>query len=56
MRGVRQLALVDAEGRTAVHTGADCIPEAGHRTGDGYCVQANMMRSPEVWPAMAEAF
>jgi uncharacterized Ntn-hydrolase superfamily protein len=54
--GVRQVALVDAEGRTAVHTGADCIPEAGHRTGDGYTVQANMMRSAEVWPAMAEAF
>jgi uncharacterized Ntn-hydrolase superfamily protein len=54
--GVRQVALVDTEGRTAVHTGADCIPEAGHRTGDGYSVQANMMRSAEVWPAMAEAF
>jgi uncharacterized Ntn-hydrolase superfamily protein len=53
---VRQVAMVDAEGRTAVHTGAECIPEAGHRTGDGYTVQGNMMRSAEVWPAMAEAF
>jgi uncharacterized Ntn-hydrolase superfamily protein len=53
---VRQVAIVDAEGSTAVHTGADCIREAGHLTGDGYTVQANMMRSADVWPAMAEAF
>jgi len=53
---VRQVAMVDAEGRTAVHTGAECIREAGHRTGDGYSVQANMMRSADVWPAMAKAF
>jgi uncharacterized Ntn-hydrolase superfamily protein len=53
---VRQVAMVDAEGRTAVHTGAECIPEAGHRTGDGYTVQANMMREALIWPAMAEAF
>jgi uncharacterized Ntn-hydrolase superfamily protein len=55
-QAVRQVAIVDAEGRTAAHTGEACIPEAGHRTGDGYSVQANMMRSAEVWPAMAEAF
>jgi uncharacterized Ntn-hydrolase superfamily protein len=54
--GVRQVAIVDAEGRTALHTGAACIPEAGHLAGDGYTVQANMMRSADVWPAMAEAF
>ena len=53
---VRQVAMVDAEGRAAVHTGADCIREAGHLSGDGYSVQANMMRSADVWPAMAEAF
>ena len=33
-----------------------CIPHAGHVEGDGFSVQANMMASPEVWPAMAEAF
>jgi uncharacterized Ntn-hydrolase superfamily protein len=53
---VRQVAIVDAEGRAAVHTGEACIPEAGHQVGDGYTVQANMMRSAEVWPAMARAF
>jgi uncharacterized Ntn-hydrolase superfamily protein len=52
----RQVAAVDAEGRVAVHTGEGCIPDAGHETGDGFSVQANMMASPQVWPAMAEAF
>jgi uncharacterized Ntn-hydrolase superfamily protein len=53
---VRQVAFLDAEGRVAVHTGENCIPEAGHIEGDGFAVQANLMRSREVWPAMADAF
>ena len=53
---VRQVAIVDVKGRAAAHTGARCIAEAGHLVGDGYSVQANMMRSDEVWPAMATAF
>jgi len=53
---VRQVALVDASGRTAAHTGAACIPAAGHRTGPGYSVQANLMLSDEVPAAMARAF
>jgi uncharacterized Ntn-hydrolase superfamily protein len=52
----RQFAVVDAEGRAAAHTGARCMAEAGHLVGDGYSVQANIMRGPEVWPAMAAAF
>lgn len=40
-QAVRQVAIVDAEGRTAAHTGEACIPEAGHRTGEGYSVQAD---------------
>jgi uncharacterized Ntn-hydrolase superfamily protein len=54
--GVRQVGIVAADGRSAAHTGADCVPAAGHVTGDGFSAQANMMRSEEVWPAMAEAF
>jgi uncharacterized Ntn-hydrolase superfamily protein len=53
---VRQLALVDAEGRVAAHTGTKCVPEAGHHVGDGYAVQANLMLNDRVWPAMAQAF
>jgi uncharacterized Ntn-hydrolase superfamily protein len=53
---VRQVGILAADGAVAAHTGASCIPDAGHQTGDGYSVQANIMRSPDVWPAMAEAF
>jgi uncharacterized Ntn-hydrolase superfamily protein len=53
---VRQVAAVDATGRVAVHTGARCISVAGHRTGDGFSCQANMMRDPGVPEAMAESF
>src|SRR5262245_7756048 len=37
---VRQVAIVDASGQSAAHTGKSCIPAAGHRTGAGYSVQA----------------
>jgi uncharacterized Ntn-hydrolase superfamily protein len=53
---VRQVAAVDSQGRAAAHTGDGCIPDAGQVEGDGWSVQANMMASPRVWPAMAEAF
>ena len=52
----RQVAFVDATGRVAAHTGALCIEAAGHITSDGVTVQANMMRSASVWPAMLEAY
>ncbi|HEV2140199.1 MAG TPA: DUF1028 domain-containing protein [Candidatus Dormibacteraeota bacterium] len=52
----RQVALVDAAGGVAVHTGAKCIPAAGHRTGDGFSVQANLMEKDTVWDAMADAY
>jgi len=53
---VRQVALLDAHGRVAVHTGSKCIKYAGHKTGDNFSVQANMMLKDTVWPAMALAF
>ena len=53
---VRQVAILAADGAVAAHTGARCILEAGHYVGEGYSVQANMMRSADVWPAMADAF
>jgi uncharacterized Ntn-hydrolase superfamily protein len=52
----RQVALVDAAGNVAVHTGEKCIPAAGHRAGDGFSVQANLMEKDTVWDAMHEAF
>ena len=53
---VRQVAMVDAKGRVAAHTGKNCIPEAGHYVGDRFSCQANMMLKNTVWEAMANAF
>jgi uncharacterized Ntn-hydrolase superfamily protein len=55
-RDVRQLAILDTQGRVAVHTGDKCIQAAGHVKGENYSVQANMMLHDSVWPAMAKAF
>jgi uncharacterized Ntn-hydrolase superfamily protein len=53
---VRQVAMVDATGAVAVHTGGGCVAEAGHVTGDGVCAQANMMERATVWGAMLSSF
>jgi uncharacterized Ntn-hydrolase superfamily protein len=53
---VRQVAMVDAQGRAVAHTGASCIAEAGQYVGDGFSCQANMMLKPTVWKAMAQAY
>ncbi len=56
MPGRRQVAVLAASGEVAVHTGENCIPFAGHRVGEGYSVQANMMLKDTVPDAMAGAF
>ena len=53
---VRQVAMIDAKGQVQAHTGAHCIPAAGHHVGKNYSVQANLMADASVWPAMADAF
>ena len=55
-RDVRQVGMVDAEGRAATHTGGLCIPAAGGQAGKAYAVQANLMEKATVWPAMARAY
>jgi uncharacterized Ntn-hydrolase superfamily protein len=55
-RDVRQVAMIDSTGKVAAHTGAKCIPATGHHVGKDYSVQANLMLSEAVWPAMAKAF
>jgi len=52
----RQVGMVDIHGNVAAHTGARCIQAAGHRVGDGYTVQANLMARATVWDAMAAAY
>lgn len=53
---VRQVAMIDAQGQVAAHTGENAIEAAGHLVGENFSVQANLMEHPTVWPAMARAF
>lgn len=53
---VRQVAMIDARGVVAAHTGEGAIAEAGHMVGENYSVQANLMLSETVPGAMARAF
>lgn len=53
---VRQVAMIDVKGNAAVHTGKNCIAEAGHKKGKTYSCQANMMHKNTVWKAMATAY
>ncbi|MGH2860631.1 MAG: DUF1028 domain-containing protein, partial [Solirubrobacteraceae bacterium] len=52
----RQLAIVDARGAVAAHTGAACMDFAGHVTGAQVSCQANIMANASVWGSMLEAF
>lgn len=55
LQELRQVAFLDAEGHTAQHTGAACVPCAGGAAGDGWAAQGNMLAA-EAWHAMGEAF
>jgi uncharacterized Ntn-hydrolase superfamily protein len=55
-QATRQVGIVDRNGNAVAHTGSGCVAHAGHRTGPGWTVQANMMLAPTVPDAMAEAF
>ncbi len=56
LAAVRQVGIVDASGRVAVHTGAECIPCAGDAGGEHVSAQANMMARETVPAAMVAAF
>jgi uncharacterized Ntn-hydrolase superfamily protein len=53
---VRQVAIIDAKGNVATHTGAKCIQYASHVNGANFSVQSNMMLSSKVSESMAAAF
>lgn len=55
-REIRQVAIVDAAGRTAAHTGAFAVPHAAHRCSDGLSIQGNMLAKEGVCEAMETAF
>ncbi len=56
LREIRQVAMVDAQGRAAAHTGNRTLAEASHIVGEQFTVEANMMLNATVPEAMARAF
>jgi uncharacterized Ntn-hydrolase superfamily protein len=52
----RQLAVIDAAGRTATFTGSECIAWAGALERGGFAVQGNRLAGPAVLEAAADAF
>jgi uncharacterized Ntn-hydrolase superfamily protein len=51
--GSRQVAILDAQGRTAAFTGDDTTDWKGHKCGVDYCAQGNTLAGPEVVEALA---
>jgi uncharacterized Ntn-hydrolase superfamily protein len=56
LAAVRQVGIVDADGRAAAHTGESCIQCAGHAIGEHVSAQANMMARDTVPAAMVAGF
>jgi uncharacterized Ntn-hydrolase superfamily protein len=56
LAAARQVAMVDAHGGIAAHTGSSCMAHAGQEVGHHHSCQANLMRSDAVWGAMSEAY
>lgn len=52
----RQMAVVDKDGRTAVHTGKDNEDWKGHVSGAGYVALGNRLTSGRTASAMGEAY
>lgn len=55
-RKVRQVGIVDAQGRAATYTGENCLDHAKGLAGDGWTCQGNILASADVVTAMAEAY
>jgi uncharacterized Ntn-hydrolase superfamily protein len=52
----RQAHMIDAQGRIAQHTGANCVEWAGHCKADNVSIAGNMLAGPEVIAAMLAAW
>lgn len=52
----RQVGVVDASGRAAIFTGAECFDWAGGVTGEHYAAQGNILVGRETVEAMATAY
>ena len=56
LAATHQIAILDLTGRIAASTGAAATAWKGHKIGDHYSVQGNLLVGPEVIDAMANAF
>jgi len=52
----RQLHVMDAAGRTAAHTGKECVDWCGSTAGEGFSVAGNMLAGPAVIQETAKAY
>ncbi len=55
-KGLRQIGVVDAAGRSVAWTGGGCTPWHGHITERDVAIQGNMLVGEATLSAMAEAF
>lgn len=55
-RDLRQVGIVDKEGRVAAYTGTRCIPWAGNIVGGGYVCVGNIIAGEDVLVRMGTAF
>jgi len=55
-REVRQVIMIDKDGRTASFTGRETVEWRGHLTGRNYATAGNMLVGSQVIEAMAKAF
>jgi uncharacterized Ntn-hydrolase superfamily protein len=52
----RQLHIIDAAGRIAAYTGAECVDWCGHVEGSGYSIAGNMLAGARVLDNTAAAY
>lgn len=52
----RQVHVMDAQGRSAARTGADCVPWCGYLIGDGFSIAGNMLAGEAVIQETARVF
>ena len=55
-RSERQLGVVDSRGKAAAYTGSGCMDWAGHRVGECYSAQGNILVGAETVDALAVTF
>ena len=56
LAATHQIALIDMKGRVAASTGTSANGWKGHKVGENYSVQGNILVGPQVIEAMAAAF